>query len=89
MITDPKEQIKGCLRSRAWFDNPNDPSSLYCSTPNTAASNVGTLRTAGADATSVFADGVLPSSQTHKVLADYLGNRLARLLTDAMLAAKK
>jgi phospholipase/lecithinase/hemolysin len=37
----------------------------------------------------VFADGVHPSSQTHKVLADDLGNRLARLLTDAMLAARK
>jgi dihydroxy-acid dehydratase len=28
MITDPKEQIKGRLRSRAWFDNPNDPANM-------------------------------------------------------------
>ena len=77
------------IAATAQFDDPTNPSSLYCSTPNTAASNVGTLRTAGADATYVFADGVHPSSQTHKVLADYLGNRLARLLTDAMLAARK
>jgi phospholipase/lecithinase/hemolysin len=77
------------IAATAQFDDATNPSSLYCSTPNTAASNGGTLRTAGADATYVFADGVHPSSQTHKVLADYLGNRLARLLTDAMLAARK
>ncbi len=28
MITDPKAQIAGRLRSRAWFDNPNDPSNM-------------------------------------------------------------
>ncbi len=28
MITDPKAQIEGRLRSRAWFDNPNDPGNM-------------------------------------------------------------
>ena len=77
------------IAAAAQFDDPKNPSSLYCSTPNATASNVGTLRAAGADATYVFADGVHPSSQTHKVLADYLGSTLPRLLTDAMLATAK
>ena len=73
----------------AQFDDRNNPSSLYCSTPNAVVSNAGSLRAAGADATYVFADGVHPSSQTHKVLADYLGSMLPRLITDAMLATAK
>lgn len=77
------------IAAAAQFDDPKNPSSLYCSTPNTTASNVGTLRAAGADATYMFADGVHPSSQTHKVLADYLGSKLPRLLTDAMPATAK
>ncbi|MBU6188088.1 MAG: hypothetical protein KGR68_02120 [Betaproteobacteria bacterium] len=77
------------IAAAAQFDDPKNPSSLYCSTPNATASNVGTLRAAGADATYVFADGVHPSSQTHKVLADYLGSKLPRLLTDAMPATPK
>ncbi len=77
------------IAAAAQFDDPKNPSSLYCSTPNATASNVGTLRTAGADATYVFADGVHPSSQTHKVLADYLGSALPRLLTDTMPATPK
>jgi len=28
MITDPKAQVAGRLRSRAWFDNPNDPANM-------------------------------------------------------------
>ena len=77
------------IAAAAQFDDPKNPSSLYCSTPNATASNGGTLRTAGADATYVFADGVHPSSQTHKVLADYLGSALPRLLTDTMPATPK
>ena len=77
------------IAAAAQFDDPKNPSSLYCSTPNATASNVGTLRTAGADATYVFADGVHPSTQTHKVLADYLGSALPRLLTDTMPATPK
>lgn len=61
-------------------DNPLEPSSLYCSVPNTAAGNNGTLRVPGADSTYLFADGVHPSSQAHKILADHLGVELPRLL---------
>jgi len=68
------------IAAKLQYDDPNNPSSLYCSAPNSAAGNTGTLRTPGADSTYVFADGVHPSSQMHKVLADYLGIMLPRLL---------
>lgn len=70
--------------TKAGFDDPNNPSSLFCSVPNATATNSGTLRAPGADTTYMFADSVHPTSQAHKVLADFLGRKLPRLLSDAM-----
>ena len=77
------------IAAAAKVDNPNSPSSLYCSVPNTTVSNQGTLRAASADSSYVFADGVHPSTQSHKALADYLSITLPRLVADSLASAAK
>lgn len=66
-------------------DSATSPSSLYCSMANAGLSILGTLRTVLADQTHVFADGVHPTSQMHKVLAQYVQQKLGLLLVTAMV----
>jgi outer membrane lipase/esterase len=72
---------------KAGADSSTSPSSLYCSTPNSAISNAGTLRAAKADTTFVFADSVHPTTAAHAALADYLAAKLPWLLAESF--AKK
>ena len=66
-------------------DSAISPSSLFCSVANLAQSISGTLRTPTADLTYVFADGVHPTTQMHKVLARHVQEKLGLLLVTAMV----
>lgn len=66
-------------------DSLASPSSLYCSVANLALSIGGTLRTPTADLTYVFADGVHPTTQMHKVLAQHVQEKLGLLLVNALV----
>jgi len=69
-------------------DSAISPSSLFCSVANLAQSISGTLRTPTADLTYVFADGVHPTTQMHKVLARHVQEKLGLLLVTAMVSKK-
>lgn len=66
-------------------DSAISPSSLYCSVANAGLSILGTLRALLADQTYVFADGVHPTTQMHKVLAQHVQEKLGLLLVTAMV----
>lgn len=66
-------------------DSATSPSSLFCSVANTGLSIVGTLRALLADETYVFADGVHPTKQMHKVLGQYVQDKMGLLLTAAIV----
>lgn len=66
-------------------DSAVSPSSLFCSVANTTLGIVGTLRTLLADQTYVFADGVHPTTQMHKVLAQYVQEKMGLLLAAAII----
>lgn len=66
-------------------DSATSPSSLYCSVANAGLSILGTLRALLADQTYAFADGVHPTTQMHKVLAQYVQEKLGLLLVTAMV----
>jgi phospholipase/lecithinase/hemolysin len=73
------------IAQQAVGDSAISPSSLYCSVANAGLSILGTLRALLADQTYVFADGVHPTTQMHKVLAQYVQEKLGLLLVTAMV----
>jgi phospholipase/lecithinase/hemolysin len=68
-------------------DSAESPSSLFCSAKNAGLSILGSLRALLADQTYVFADGVHPTAQMHKVLADHVQQKIGLLLINAMASA--
>ena len=66
-------------------DSAASPSSLFCSVANVGLNLLGTLRTLLADEKYVFADGVHPSSQMHKVLAQFAQEKMGQLLGNAVV----
>ncbi len=68
-------------------DSATSPSSLYCSVANAGLNIMGTLRALLANQTYVFADGVHPTTQMHKVLADHVQQKMGLLLVNALTQA--
>jgi len=73
------------IAQQAAGDSANSPSSLFCSVANIALSITGTLRVALADQTYLFADGVHPTTQMHKVLSQYVQEKMGLLLAAAIV----
>lgn len=73
------------IAQQAVDDSLLSPSSLYCSVANASLSILGTLRALLADQTYVFADGVHPTTQMHKVLAQHVQEKLGLLLVTALV----
>ena len=73
------------IAQQAVGDSATSPSSLYCSVANAGLNILGTLRALLAEQTYVFADGVHPTTQMHKVLAQYVQEKLGLLLVTAMV----
>ena len=65
-------------------DSSVSPSSLFCSIANTSLGIVGTLRALLSNDTYVFADGVHPTTKMHKVLSQYVIDKMGLLLASAM-----
>ncbi len=65
-------------------DSATSPSSLYCSVVNTTLGIVGTLRAMLSNDTYVFADGVHPTTKMHKVLSQYVIDKMGLLLAAAL-----
>jgi phospholipase/lecithinase/hemolysin len=65
-------------------DSAASPSSLYCSVVNTTLGIVGTLRAMLSNDTYVFADGVHPTTKMHKVLSQYVIDKMGLLLAAAL-----
>lgn len=65
-------------------DSATSPSSLFCSAANASLGIVGTLRALLADQTYAFADGVHPTTQMHKVLANHVRQKMGLLLAEAI-----
>lgn len=73
------------IAQQAAGDSAASPSSLFCSVADLTLSISGTLRMPTADLTYVFADGVHPTTQMHKVLAQHVQEKLGLLLLAAMV----
>lgn len=73
------------VAQQAVGDSAISPSALYCSVANAGLNILGTLRALLADQTYVFADGVHPTTQMHKVLAQQVQEKLGLLLVTAMV----
>ena len=76
------------VAQQAVGDSAISPSALYCSVANAGLNILGTLRALLADQTYVFADGVHPTTQMHKVLAQQVQEKLGLLLVTAMVPQK-
>ncbi|MDD5030880.1 MAG: SGNH/GDSL hydrolase family protein [Rhodoferax sp.] len=73
------------VAQQAAGDSASSPSSLFCSVANTSLSILGTLRAALADQTYVFADSVHPTTQMHKVLSQFVQEKMGSLLAAAIV----
>jgi phospholipase/lecithinase/hemolysin len=65
-------------------DSATSPGSLFCSVANTTLGIVGTLRALLSNETYVFADGVHPTTKMHKVLSQYVIDKMGLLLAAAI-----
>jgi outer membrane lipase/esterase len=72
------------IAQAAAADSAASPSSLYCSVVNTTLGIVGTLRAMLSNDTYVFADGVHPTTKMHKVLSQYVIDKMGLLLASAI-----
>ena len=72
------------IAQAAAADSATSPSSLFCSVANTSLGIVGTLRALLSNDTYVFADGVHPTTKMHKVLSQYVVDKMGLLLAAAI-----
>ncbi len=72
------------IAQAAAADSATSPSSLFCSVANTTLGIVGTLRAMLSNDTYVFADGVHPTTKMHKVLSQYVIDKMGLLLASAI-----
>ncbi|MHB8947474.1 MAG: SGNH/GDSL hydrolase family protein [Rhodoferax sp.] len=75
------------IAQHAVGDSAASPSSLYCSVANSTLSIVGTLRALFADESYVFADGVHPTTKMHKVLTQYVREKMGDLFAASLAPA--